>query len=313
MGPSRSVLGSSSQAPHSDSDRDADVEMATLSLFYTTDGAGNDGDSNEMQLLTTSTANGSTQQPAAGLFHAPTHTNGGNPKKKPLPQQLDSPCEAVRRIKTIPTDAEGEIVKSMEDLHKGLLVCGEIKDNVTGYVDIPICRTGLFLQNVTFIIQKIQRISIDKEFIPDSCIFGATPNQIIKLYVKKDTVGEPLSVSFVHEVKNSDGSTYIGTMLNDKMHGNGKSTFKNGDVYDGEYKDGKRDGKGKYTNKHGDVYDGEWKDGKADGKGKVTYANGDVYDGEWKDGKKDGKGKVTYANGHVYDVYNNVKLTTQLH
>jgi hypothetical protein len=41
---------------------------------------------------------------------------------------------------------------------------------------------------------------------------------------------------------------YVGEYLNDKKHGRGVFTWKDGRKYDGEWKEGKQNGKGRYYN-----------------------------------------------------------------
>ena len=55
-----------------------------------------------------------------------------------------------------------------------------------------------------------------------------------------------------------EGGQYTGTFVDNKQHGQGKRTWKNGDVYEGTFKHGLREGKGKYLHNDGDKYEGLW-------------------------------------------------------
>lgn len=78
--------------------------------------------------------------------------------------------------------------------------------------------------------------------------------------------------------------TYQGQVLNNKLTGKGKLTYKNGDSYEGQFLNGAFNGKGTYKSKAGWVYEGEFKKGQADGKGKLTTESKVVYEGRFKKG-----------------------------
>ena len=42
------------------------------------------------------------------------------------------------------------------------------------------------------------------------------------------------------------GDKYLGEWLNNKMHGNGIYTYKDGRIYDGEFRDDKKHGKANF-------------------------------------------------------------------
>ena len=65
-------------------------------------------------------------------------------------------------------------------------------------------------------------------------------------------------------------------------------TYPNGIKYVGEFKDDKRHGQGRYTFKNGDEYDeyiGEWKDGKMHGKGTYLHDDGTLLKGIFENDK----------------------------
>ena len=120
----------------------------------------------------------------------------------------------------------------------------------------------------------------------------------------------------------SNGDTYLGERLNEKLNGSGKYIWSNGDIYEGEFKDDSRHGKGRMFWSDRVIYEGDWVedkmtgegiitkpdfsgyeggflDGAFHGKGKRDFVNGDVYEGEWSNHKMHGKGKYTYSDGTI--------------
>ena len=96
------------------------------------------------------------------------------------------------------------------------------------------------------------------------------------------------------------GHVYVGSFRNDMKEGEGKYTWPNGHVYVGSYRNGNMEGEGKFTFASGDVYVGSYRNDKREGEGKYTYANGDVYVGSYRNDMKEGEGTHTFANGDVY-------------
>ncbi|MBF0777200.1 hypothetical protein [Streptococcus cuniculi] len=78
--------------------------------------------------------------------------------------------------------------------------------------------------------------------------------------------------------------TYHGTVIANKMTGQGSLTFANGDKYEGQFKDGIFNGKGTFHSASGWTYEGEFKNGIADGEGKLTTEAKVVYEGTFKQG-----------------------------
>ncbi|MGT2950487.1 hypothetical protein BU202_04045 [Streptococcus cuniculi] len=78
--------------------------------------------------------------------------------------------------------------------------------------------------------------------------------------------------------------TYNGTVVANKMSGQGNLTFENGDKYEGQFQNGIFNGKGTFTSASGWTYEGEFKNGIADGKGKLTTEAKVVYEGTFKQG-----------------------------
>jgi len=90
----------------------------------------------------------------------------------------------------------------------------------------------------------------------------------------------------------------------DSGSGNGTIIYDNGngDMYEGEFENNKPHGGGKMTYKDGRVQEGIWKDGNIDyegelkphGSGEMIYTSGSMYEGEWKESKRHGKGIYKY-------------------
>ncbi len=98
--------------------------------------------------------------------------------------------------------------------------------------------------------------------------------------------------------------TYCGLMdlINNKKHGKGTYTWKNGDVYVGDWNNGVRQGKGTYTWADGDKYVGSFQNGKMHGYGEYFYNSGTLkhYAGNWRNDVRCGKGTMKYRSGSVY-------------
>lgn len=60
----------------------------------------------------------------------------------------------------------------------------------------------------------------------------------------------------------SDGTTYQGQWMNDKMHGVGRIQFPGGASYEGNFKENKFHGSGHYTWPNGSLFDGSFVDNK---------------------------------------------------
>ncbi|KAL1503308.1 hypothetical protein AB1Y20_011360 [Prymnesium parvum] len=96
--------------------------------------------------------------------------------------------------------------------------------------------------------------------------------------------------------------TYEGTFKANTLSGAGKYTWSDGSTYVGEVLDGLRHGVGTFTAPGGlPAYEGEWSHGMRHGRGVLAYEDGAKYDGEWFHDERHGEGVMTYANGNVYD------------
>ena len=122
--------------------------------------------------------------------------------------------------------------------------------------------------------------------------------------------------SIKQTIKYSDGSKYIGEVVNNKRHGEGVFYANNRDnlSYEGDWQKDLYHGNGvltKYDWSTSYAYVGEFKDGKRHGKGYESWHNSRQfytslkYEGEWKNDKRHGKGK-----NWCYDHFlSNLRLT----
>lgn len=127
-----------------------------------------------------------------------------------------------------------------------------------------------------------------------------------------------------HRVEYKSGNIYEGNWKDNKRHGYGKQTFKNGttyecmwiddnpsaevkvnfsngDIYQGNIRDYKYEGYGKYTYVFSGIgyYKGYWKNGEKNGH--TVFDNGEIYDGDWKNGKRNGNGKMNFRDGSIIE------------
>lgn len=100
----------------------------------------------------------------------------------------------------------------------------------------------------------------------------------------------------------SDGTVYIGNVINNTIDGEGTYTFPNKSVYSGEVKNGLRHGRGTFKSEEEEIdYEGEWKEGVKDGNGRLKIKNS-LYEGRFLRGKKHGKGRIKWMDsGNYYD------------
>lgn len=96
-----------------------------------------------------------------------------------------------------------------------------------------------------------------------------------------------------------EGAVYEGQWDNDKEHGHGKMTIKNGETFIGEFKNGSIV-YGKYTYSGGHVYQGKFEDFSMNGQGTVLSPNGQTYTGEFKNGWGHKEGVYTWPSGEKY-------------
>lgn len=95
-----------------------------------------------------------------------------------------------------------------------------------------------------------------------------------------------------HGTLQNGPETFVGSWVNDQIHGKGKYTFANGELYEGEFVNGLFEGLGTYHFIDGGVYKGHWYRGTMHGKGEYTDAKKKVWKGSFFNG--------TYDSGATY-------------
>ncbi|MDC0457432.1 hypothetical protein OAM56_05875, partial [Alphaproteobacteria bacterium] len=122
----------------------------------------------------------------------------------------------------------------------------------------------------------------------------------------------------------SSGDTYSGFFKNNKRHGQGVYTWKDGatlngtfyngspsygtkiyankwkgERYTGNFENWKKSGQGTFYHNNGDKYSGNWKNSKKHGQGTYTWKSGNKYVGQWQKSKMHGQGVKTFKNGKI--------------
>ncbi|SCM09982.1 conserved Plasmodium protein, unknown function [Plasmodium chabaudi adami] len=98
----------------------------------------------------------------------------------------------------------------------------------------------------------------------------------------------------------NDGSVYVGTTLDGKLHGKGVLKYKNGEEYEGEFYNGKKDGMGKWKDLEGDSYEGQWSNDRKHGHGIYKTKEGFMYEGKFESNMRHGLGTVTAPDNTKY-------------
>lgn len=98
----------------------------------------------------------------------------------------------------------------------------------------------------------------------------------------------------------SDGSIYIGQVVDGLPHGRGTMIWPNGNVYTGDHVNGERTGKGSCSWANGDTYAGSFVNDVRTGKGTYTWADGTVYSGDFVDNQFHGQGTMIWTDGSQY-------------
>ena len=184
--------------------------------------------------------------------------------------------------------------------------------------NISINILGNVINKINYIINENKKnLQPSRNDIPSLC------NQMNKRF-------DELKINNINkqELKWSDGSKYIGQVVNGLAEGKGtwygtKEPFI-GDRYEGEFRNNKFEGKGIYYYNNepwkDDRYEGEWRNGKKEGKGIYYYNDGDIYEGDfrngnryegdWRNDKLEGKGIMYYNNGdrEMGDFYNDKQI-----
>ena len=154
-------------------------------------------------------------------------------------------------------------------------------------------------------------------------VHNETDQQRHTFTIHNETYNHPLDNKIIY----SDGSEYIGQLVNgmregkgiyidsnkiviydgdwekDMTHGQGKILVDTDIVYIGQFVNGVKTGKGMICSLNEDniFYKGHFKEGEKDGYGEENFKDGSVYKGEYLKGKRNGKGKYYLLDGGYYE------------
>ena len=110
----------------------------------------------------------------------------------------------------------------------------------------------------------------------------------------------------------SEVAEYTGGFKDDKFHGMGILSLRDGTLFKGEFDYGKKkEGIIKYSN--GEEYTGPFKDNKREGYGIMKYNSGEQYCGDFVADVKEGKGILTIMDTVINGVWKNDQLMMGQH
>lgn len=97
------------------------------------------------------------------------------------------------------------------------------------------------------------------------------------------------------------GGRYSGPLVDGKLHGIGRMTWRDGSIYEGGFEQGMFSGKGRMRYPNGEIYEGNFVQGMPSGQGRLTTRQGDVFTGEFRTGEINGQGHLKSVNGTAYE------------
>jgi len=102
------------------------------------------------------------------------------------------------------------------------------------------------------------------------------------------------------EIAYGDGARYVGEVLDDQPHGQGRMTYAEGALYEGGFRDGLRAGSGRLALTDGLVYEGEFTRDVIDGVGRIRWPDNATYEGDFAMGARTGDGVYVWPSGARY-------------
>ena len=100
----------------------------------------------------------------------------------------------------------------------------------------------------------------------------------------------------IQEIRSDDGSIYVGETQEERRHGQGRQTWKDGRVYEGQFVDDQmHDSNGYFSWPDGRTYRGSFIRDVREGTGTMTWPNGDSYAGDFKANRMSGQGTYMWA------------------
>ena len=130
-------------------------------------------------------------------------------------------------------------------------------------------------------------------------IMSITKNHLFSLFCSLIFSINTFSQSKVDTITYTNGSKYIGELINGNFHGFGIFSYSNGDKYEGNWINGKRTGQGKYTWPSGSISIGYWIDGELNGIGYQYKVDKSEFFGEYTNGLSNGFYWKFQPNGEV--------------
>lgn len=110
----------------------------------------------------------------------------------------------------------------------------------------------------------------------------------------------PAAASGTAEIAYGDGARYVGEILGDQPHGQGRMTYAEGARYEGGFRDGLRHGAGRLALTDGLVYEGGFTTDVIDGAGRIRWPDGATYEGAFIKGARTGDGIYVWSSGVRY-------------
>lgn len=98
-----------------------------------------------------------------------------------------------------------------------------------------------------------------------------------------------------------DGELYEGNWKQDQQEGWGTAKFTDGGTYSGQFKNDQKQGVGMYEWEEGTQYIGEWANNAMQGVGKYKWLDGKEYLGDWHQGTMQGYGVLTWKDGRKFE------------
>ncbi len=96
--------------------------------------------------------------------------------------------------------------------------------------------------------------------------------------------------TYLFEINHDRG--YVGSIVNGKRNGKGRSSYADGTIYDGNWVEDKREGFGVFTWPNGMKFEGEFKNNVRYGKGIINMSDGSVLHATWVNDTIKGYGKL---------------------
>eukprot|EP00929_Paragymnodinium_shiwhaense_P076831 TRINITY_DN39553_c0_g1_i1.p1 TRINITY_DN39553_c0_g1~~TRINITY_DN39553_c0_g1_i1.p1 ORF type:complete len:329 (-),score=55.70 TRINITY_DN39553_c0_g1_i1:322-1308(-) len=98
-------------------------------------------------------------------------------------------------------------------------------------------------------------------------------------------------------VLRTDGTKYVGNLVDGQAHGHGLFVGKDACWYHGQWKSDRASGHGVYKYSDGSYYEGQWVDDQCNGQGTLLWPNNYTYSGQFVSGARHGQGELKKDDG----------------